>query len=39
MPRSIKETIEDVAEIPDELVDHMPKWVSVLRSLCREALT
>ena len=32
-----RELVEDVAEIPDEIVNQLPHWARVLRDLCREA--
>jgi hypothetical protein len=36
--KTSREMVEDVANISDEMLEQLPSWVKVLRSLCREAL-
>jgi hypothetical protein len=41
MKRDVKnsrEMVEEVANTSDEMLEQLPHWVKVLRSLCREAL-
>ncbi len=31
-----REMVDDVAEIPDDMVSQLPHWAQVLRDICRE---